>query len=93
MPLFAATYTYSPDLAERREENKPDHRRWLAEQVDAGHILSVGPFPDGGGALLIVSADSADQAEDLLSCDPHRLRGLVAETTVRRWLPVFGAFS
>ena len=93
MPLFAATYTYSPELAERREENKPAHRRWLSEQVDAGRILTVGPFTDGSGALLIVSAGSADDVEELLSRDPHRTADLVADTAIRPWLPVFGQFS
>lgn len=93
MPLFAVTYRYDPAQTEDREANKPDHRKWLSEQVDAGSVRTVGPFVDGSGALLLVEAGSDDDARALVNADPHCLRGLVAEITVREWMPVFGALA
>jgi uncharacterized protein YciI len=90
MPLFAVTYRYESDQAEEREANKPDHRRWLSGQVDAGAVRTVGPFLDGSGALLVVEADDDEAARSLVNADPHCLQGLVPEVTVREWKPVFG---
>lgn len=93
MTVFAATYDYAPEHRDAREENKPRHREWLTEQVAAGRVLTVGPFTDGSGALLVVEADSADDARALLERDPHLERGLVAGVTIREWTPVFGALA
>lgn len=93
MPLFAVTYRYDASQAEAREGNKPAHRQWLSSQVDAGTIRSVGPFTDGSGALLLVETADPDAARALVADDPHCLRGLVPEVTVREWSPVFGAFA
>lgn len=93
MPFFAVTYTYAPAQSEEREANKPAHREWLSEQVEAGSVRTVGPFVDGSGALLLVSADDAGAAGALVAEDPHCLRGLVSDVTVREWLPVYGLLS
>lgn len=93
MPYFAVMYRYEADRAEDREANKPDHRKWLSTQVEAGSILSVGPFGDGSGALLLVSAADGDAARDLVGGDPHLRRSLVSEITVREWLPVYGLLA
>ncbi|MDV8000406.1 YciI family protein [Rhodococcus sp. IEGM 1408] len=93
MPLFAVTYRYEAAQTEEREANKPSHREWLSEQVRAGTIRSVGPFVDGSGALLLVQAADSRAARELVADDPHCLRGLVPEITVREWLPIFGALA
>ncbi len=93
MPLFAVTYRYEPAQSEQREENKPAHRAWLAEQVGAGSIRSVGPFVDGSGALLVVEAADLAAARALVADDPHCLRGMVSAVTVREWRPVFGVLA
>ena len=59
MPLFVVTYRYSDAQTEEREANKPAHREWLSARVDDGSVLSVGPFVDGSGALLVVEASSS----------------------------------
>lgn len=93
MPLFAVTYRYEAARSEEREANKPAHREWLAARVEDGSVVTVGPFVDGSGALLIVEADDDDAARALVEQDPHCLRGMVPEFTVREWMPVFGALS
>lgn len=93
MPLFAVTYRYETAQTEKREANKPSHREWLSAQVQAGAIRSVGPFVDGSGALLLVESSDLTAARGLVADDPHCLRGLVSEITVREWLPVFGALA
>lgn len=93
MPYFAVTYRYESSQAEQREENKPAHRQWLSAQVETGNIQSVGPFVDGSGALLLISATDENAARQIVANDPHCQRALVSEITVREWLPVFGVLS
>lgn len=93
MPLFAVTYRYEADQTEEREANKPAHREWLAAGVAEGTIATVGPFLDGSGALLLVEADDDEAARALVALDPHCVKGLVTEITVRGWLPVYGALA
>ncbi|EYT63704.1 hypothetical protein H483_0107210 [Dietzia sp. UCD-THP] len=93
MPLFAVSYRYEPAQTEDREANKPAHREWLSAQVEAGTIRTVGPYTDGSGALLVVEASEAGAARTLVAEDPHCLRGLVSDVTVRGWMPVYGALA
>lgn len=93
MPHFAVTYRYEPSQTDRRESNKPAHREWLSAQVDAGAVTTVGPFVDGSGALLLVTAHDAESARRFVARDPHCQRGLVSEVTVREWLPVYGLLA
>lgn len=93
MPIFAVTYRYEASRTEEREANKPAHREWLQARVEDGSIVTVGPFVDGSGALLLVRADDDEAARSLVEQDPHCLRGMVPEFTVREWMPVFGALS
>lgn len=93
MPLFVVTYRYSDAQTDEREANKPAHREWLSARVDDGSVRSVGPFVDGSGALLVVEADDDEAARSLVDDDPHCLRGMVSEISVREWKPVFGALA
>ena len=93
MPYFAVTYVYDDAQTAAREANKPAHREWLASRVEEGSILSVGPFTDGSGALLVVRADDAGAAARLVAADPHLVEGFVTDPSVREWLPVFGLLS
>lgn len=93
MPYFAVTYRYEAAQTEVREANKPAHREWLTARVEEGAIRSVGPFVDGSGALLVVDAADREAAASLVAEDPHQVRGLVSETTVREWFPVFGLLA
>lgn len=93
MSLFAVTYRYEAAQTDEREANKPSHRQWLEACVQDGSIVTVGPFVNGSGALLLVRADDDDAARTLVDQDPHCVRGLVSEVLVREWMPVFGALS
>lgn len=93
MPVFAVQYTYDPATAASRDRIRPDHRGWLAALVEAGTVLSTGPFADGSGALIIVSAASSDAARALFRDDPFQHAGLVAAARFTEWTPVLGAFT
>ena len=93
MALFAVTSRYEDAQSQDREANNPAHREWLAAGVAEGAIATVGPFVDGSGALLLVDADDDEAARDFVNRDPHCVKGLVSEITVRGWMPVYGALA
>ena len=47
MPFFAVQYTYRPAKAALRDQHRPVHREWLAEEHSAGNVLILGhPYVD-----------------------------------------------
>ncbi len=92
MPTFAIEYRYD-DRDGERAAVRPDHRTWLRAQLDAGTLVASGPFTDGSGALLLVRAESAAQAEEILDRDPFQVAGLLAGRTVREWDPVLRSWE
>ncbi|MFB7875268.1 YciI family protein [Nocardia sp. NPDC056064] len=93
MPIFAVHYTYTEATAADRATNRPEHRAWLDALVDAGTVLSSGPYPDGTGALLIFRGDDEPSLSELLTEDPFAKLGLIEAVRVVEWLPVMGAFA
>ncbi|MFC9790761.1 YciI family protein [Rhodococcus sp. NPDC127528] len=93
MTVIAVEYTYATATAAARDEIRPDHRSWLGGLVESGTVLSTGPFADGSGALILVSAVDADAARELFRADPFQRAGLVDATRFTEWTPVMGAFA
>jgi uncharacterized protein YciI len=92
VPVIAVEYTYSSATAAARDEVRPDHRAWLSGLVDAGTVLSTGPYTDGSGALILVSAADENAARALFESDPFARAGLIDGARFTEWRPVMGAF-
>jgi hypothetical protein len=93
MSLFTATYNYTDGSGPGRDEHRPAHLKFLTGLFESGRLVVSGPTDAAGprpGALLIVRADSHEEAEEILSQDPFALNGFV-ERTVKPWEPKFGA--
>lgn len=93
MPIFAVEYTYSDTTIAGRNEVRPAHRAWLGGLVDAGTILSTGPYADGSGALILFSGADRDTVVELQTHDPFAQAALVEAVRVTEWTPVMGAFT
>ncbi|MFI2472220.1 YciI family protein [Nocardia xishanensis] len=93
MPIFAVHYTYSEATVPGRDIHRPEHRGWLSGLVDAGTLLSSGPYPDGSGALLIFRAGDEAALKDLLAEDPFAREGLIDAVRAVEWQPIMGSFS
>ncbi|MGW5074966.1 YciI family protein [Rhodococcus sp. NPDC004095] len=93
MPVIAVEYTYSASTAAARDALRPDHRGWLAGLVESGTVLSTGPYADGTGALILVSAADVEAARTLFENDPFGRAGLVEAARFTEWTPVMGAFT
>jgi uncharacterized protein YciI len=94
MSVFSVTYTYTDDTA-GRDEHRPAHKEYLGRLGDLGINLCSGPFgsEESPGALLLIRAESKEEAVRHTENDPFRLQGLVAEVTAREWIPMLGRLA
>ncbi|GAA1867473.1 YciI family protein [Brevibacterium marinum] len=94
MPVFAVNYVYGPDT-DTRMEARPAHRAWQSELYEAGTVLASGPLDDDPvpGGLLLMQASDREEINRLLARDPYASVGVIDETHVREWTPVFGPFA
>jgi uncharacterized protein len=92
MSIFAVSYTYSDDVA-TRDEVRPAHRDFLRGLNAEGVVRASGPVDGGIGALVVVEAESADDALRILDADPFEVRGVIAERSVRQWDVVIGGLA
>ncbi|MFC9979883.1 YciI family protein [Gordonia sp. NPDC127522] len=92
MPFFAVHYTYRPARAALRDQHRPLHREWLAEENSAGNVLIAGPYPDGSGALIVIRAADLEAAEAFLANDPFQAHQAVDAIRIDEWTQVFGPF-
>lgn len=89
MAIYAVQYTYTDD-ADRVAIYRPEHREHLAELHREGTLLLSGPLGDGPGALLIVVADSVEDALAKLDGDPFKRERVIVDRVAREWTVVIG---
>ncbi|MGR3425625.1 MAG: YciI family protein [Pseudooceanicola nanhaiensis] len=58
------------------------HREWLQSAVAEGTVLSAGRREDGSGGVVILTAETADAAREVLSADPFVQAGLAEYETI-----------
>ncbi|MEU4895792.1 YciI family protein [Streptomyces sp. NPDC044780] len=94
MPVFAVIYTYTDDTA-GRDEHRPAHKEYLGALGDRGVNLCSGPFgPDEApGALLLIRADTKEEAVRHTEDDPFRRHSLVGAVTAWEWTPMLGRLA
>jgi uncharacterized protein YciI len=92
MSIYAVSYTYSDDVA-TRDEVRPSHRGFLRGLNAEGVVRASGPVDGGVGALVVLEAESAEDALRVLDADPFQLRGVIAERSVRQWDVVIGGLA
>ena len=92
MSIYAVSYTYSDDVV-TRDEVRPSHRDFLRGLNAEGVVRASGPVDGGIGALVVVEAESAEDALRILDADPFQVRGVIAERSVRKWDVVIGGLA
>jgi uncharacterized protein YciI len=64
-----------------------DHAAFIDALVADGFIVLGGPFPDDGGAMIIVRAESEAEVRDRLEPDPWYRHEVLRLLGVHRWDP------
>ena len=93
MKVFAVEYHYVTDHDEEMAEVRPRHRAFNGELAAQGSLIAAGPYTGTHDALIIVRADNAAGALELLDSDPFNQAGFIAERVPREWNPVIGSIS
>ncbi|MFT0763392.1 YciI family protein [Scrofimicrobium sp. R131] len=92
MALYVIEYRYDEDLSSLVNDFRPAHREYLRRLQDQGNLVASGFLRDAvfNGALLILNAETAQQATALLNEDPFVTNGLIHSFQVREWHPTLG---
>lgn len=69
----------------REQAHWDDHAEFIDGLVDDGFIALGGPFPDEGGAMIVVRAESEDDVRARLASDPWYVNEILTLAGVHRW--------
>lgn len=91
MQVFACWCRDADGSAPKRKEFAPAHFEYFEKVID--RFLIAGPMKDGDltvGSVLIVKADSADDARALLAGDPYFDAGIWETIEIEPFVPAAG---
>lgn len=93
MNFYAVQYSYIRD-ADALNAHRPAHREFLNGLVPEVLVVA-GAYQDGDepGALLIVRADTSEDAGSALDPDPFNVQQLISGRTIRLWNPGIGSLG
>jgi uncharacterized protein YciI len=87
--LMISTYTAPLDEVDKARE---DHMQFLSGLEERGLLVSAGRQDPPIGGVVLINADSAELARELMAGDPYVLRGLATYEPMG-WTPTRGALS
>ncbi|AFL54106.1 uncharacterized protein YciI [Sinorhizobium fredii] len=91
--LFALLCTDKPGALQLRLDTRPDHVAYLNELNVKGILRIAGPFlgEDGKptGSLVIVKADTIEEAKAIAEADPYAKAGLFSKVEIKAYNWVF----
>jgi len=88
MLLFMSINHYKPD-ADRALINRtiPLHREWAKRQLAAGVLVQAGKWGDNGG-MIVVKAETREEADRVVDQDPLVQAGLITFETAQLYAAV-----
>ncbi|MBP2237629.1 uncharacterized protein YciI [Sinorhizobium kostiense] len=91
--LFALLCTDKPGALQLRLDTRPDHLAYLADLNARGILKIAGPFlgEDGKptGSLIIVKAETIEEARAIADADPYAKAGLFSAVEIKGYNWVF----
>ncbi|MCA8920048.1 MAG: hypothetical protein KDB68_07840 [Planctomycetes bacterium] len=88
MPYFVVTIEYIQDMSVV-EEHTPAHRAFSAGLKERGLLLMSGPFNPRTGGMLLLKAESVNDAVAAFEDDPFKKLD-IAKYDIREWIPKVG---
>jgi uncharacterized protein len=89
MSFFVLEYRYA-DL-DARARVRPDHLAYAKALHDNGTVVLAGPIGDGSGAMMVLRADSEQEAAQVIANDPYTAAGVGVDHVLRPWNVVIPA--
>ncbi len=89
--LYALIANDKPGILAQRLEHRPEHLKHL--EALGQRLKLAGALLDGAGnaegSIVVVEAETFDEAEALLTADPFITRGIFGDYKVRPWRLAF----
>lgn len=82
-PVWLVDATYAPDAAETRIPFRARHLAGILERLDAGVYVEAGAFVDVSASVVLVRAESAEAALELVRDDVYLRNGVWVEVRAR----------
>lgn len=79
---FAIIGHDGPDGLIKRPIHRSDHLQRLEALATQGRLVLAGPFTDKAGSLVVIEADSLEQAEAFAHEDPYTVHGVFQSVEV-----------
>jgi uncharacterized protein YciI len=76
---------WNPDKPVREQPYWDDHARYMDALFETGALILGGPFADRTGALVVVTAESAEQVREMYRRDPWTERDVLVVADVKEW--------
>ena len=80
-----------PEGVEKRLLHRETHLARLADKDQEGKVILAGPLTDKSGSLIVLEADSLEEAQAFADQDPYTTFGVFQEVTVHPFRQVFPA--
>ena len=91
--LFAFLCTDKTGALQVRLDTRPEHVDYLKGLNEAGKLAFAGPFLDAdgkpNGSLVVVKAETIEEARTMAENDPYAKAGLFETVEVKAWNWVF----
>jgi len=87
--LFAIIGKDAPGSAEKRPLHREEHLKRLDELNDQGKLVLAGPFTDVTGSLIIIEAETIDEARAFADGDPYTIHGIFESVEIKPFKQVY----
>jgi uncharacterized protein YciI len=89
MPKYVMWGSYCPDVLEKRTPYRQAHLDGLAQQKEAGTLITVGPTKDVTQVFAIYEASDEETVRKLVEADPYWVNRIWTEYQIKEWIQVF----
>ena len=79
-----------PEGRSKRPHHRPAHLDYLERLQQQDRLICAGPFTDKAGSLVIIEADTMEEAERIANGDPYVTQGIFERVEIhpfKRVLP------
>ena len=86
MTKYVLWGSYADDVLEKRAPHRQAHLDGLAQQKEAGVLVTIGPTKDLTKVFGIYEAESEAIVRELIEADPYWQSGVWTEYDVKEWI-------
>jgi uncharacterized protein YciI len=79
----------APDGQAKRKLHRQAHLDRMEPLDKAGKVLLAGPLTDGAGSLIVIDAQSQEEARAFVDQDPYVTHGVFARYEIHPFMKVF----